>query len=60
MHGQLTVGKSWTDSEQVNTEYKSCLDAGKTERECVTLAVEKAKAEGYKEYQKMSLKTVEK
>ena len=33
--------------EQVNTEYKSCLDAGKTERECVTLAVEKAKAEGY-------------
>lgn len=35
--------------EQVNTEYKSCLDAGKTERECVTLAVEKAKAEGYKD-----------
>ena len=31
--------------EQVNTEYKNCLDAGKTERECVTLAVEKAKAE---------------
>ena len=22
--------------EQVNTEYKNCLDAGKTERECVT------------------------
>ena len=35
--------------EQVNTEYKNCLDAGKTERECVTLAVEKAKAEGYKD-----------
>ena len=31
--------------EQVNTEYKNCLDAGKTERECVALAVEKAKAE---------------
>ena len=27
--------------EQVSTEYKNCLDAGKTERECVTLAVEK-------------------
>lgn len=35
--------------EQVNTEYKNCLDAGKTERECVALAVEKAKAEGYKD-----------
>ncbi|MCQ9325325.1 aminopeptidase, partial [Staphylococcus aureus] len=35
--------------EQVNTEYKNCLGAGKTERECVTLAVEKAKAEGYKD-----------
>ena len=35
--------------EQVNTEYKNCLDAGKTERECVVLAVEKAKAEGYKD-----------
>ena len=35
--------------EQVSTEYKNCLDAGKTERECVTLAVEKAKAEGYKD-----------
>ena len=33
--------------EQVNTEYKNCLDAGKTERECVALAVEKAKADGY-------------
>ena len=33
--------------EQVNTEYKNCLDAGKTERECITLTVEKAKAEGY-------------
>ena len=29
--------------EQVNTEYKNCLDAGKTERECVTLAVERQK-----------------
>ena len=35
--------------EQVNTEYKNCLDAGKTERECVALAVEEAKAEGYKD-----------
>ncbi len=33
----------------MNTEYKNCLDAGKTERECVALAVEKAKAEGYKD-----------
>ena len=35
--------------EQVNTEYKNCLDAGKTERECITLTVEKAKAEGYRD-----------
>ena len=33
--------------EQVNTEYKNCLDAGKTRaRVCLRLAVEKAKARG--------------
>ena len=48
MHGQRT--KEELDRlEQVNTEYKNCLDVGKTERECVALAVDKAKTEGYKD-----------
>ena len=33
--------------EQVNTEYKNCLDAGKTERECVTQIVKEAEEAGY-------------
>lgn len=33
--------------EQVNTRYKNCLDAGKTERECVEVAVSMATEAGY-------------
>lgn len=35
--------------EKVNDLYKSCLDAGKTERECVSLTVEMAKEKGYRD-----------
>lgn len=34
--------------EAVNAQYKECLDAGKTERECVTLACKLAEEKGYK------------
>ncbi|MDO5589795.1 MAG: aminopeptidase [Lachnospiraceae bacterium] len=34
--------------EAVNAQYKECLDAGKTERECVTLARKLAEEKGYK------------
>ena len=33
----------------INEKYKACLDAGKTERECVKLAVEMAKEAGYQD-----------
>lgn len=39
--------------EKVNDLYKSCLDAGKTERECVDLAVNMAKEKGYKDLNEM-------
>lgn len=32
----------------INEDYKKCLDAGKTERECIALTIERAKAAGYK------------
>ena len=32
----------------INEDYKKCLDAGKTERECIALTVERAEAAGYK------------
>lgn len=32
----------------INEDYKKCLDAGKTERECIALTIEKAEAAGYK------------
>ena len=34
--------------DKINEAYKNCLDDGKTERECITLAVKKAEAAGYK------------
>lgn len=34
---------------EVCERYKSCLDKGKTERECVTLTIEMAEQKGYKE-----------
>ena len=33
----------------VNEKYKACLDAGKTERECVNIAVQMAEEKGYKD-----------
>ena len=35
--------------EKISSRYKSCLDAGKTERESVSLAVDIAKEAGYKD-----------
>lgn len=34
--------------DSINERYKSCLDAGKTERECVELGVSMAEAAGYR------------
>lgn len=34
--------------DKVNEDYKTCLDAGKTERECVRLAVERLRKSGYR------------
>lgn len=47
------VWKSYTSAdleqlEQVAKEYKLCLDAGKTERECVWAAVERLEKKGYR------------
>ena len=33
--------------QRINESYKSCLDEGKTERECVKIAVRKARERGY-------------
>ena len=46
--------KTYTDEqleevEKVSSRYKSCLDAGKTERESVSLAADMAKEAGYKD-----------
>ncbi|EEG73040.1 aminopeptidase [[Clostridium] hylemonae] len=35
--------------EQINRSYKSCLDEGKTERECVKLAVKMLREHGYRD-----------
>lgn len=35
------------EMEQVNNRYKDCIDAGKTERECVRVSVEMARKAGY-------------
>ena len=45
------VWKTYTPAQkaeldQVNERYKACLDAGKTERECVAITVEEAKKAG--------------
>ena len=36
---------------EINEKYKSCLDSGKTERECVELSVSMAKQAGYRDLQ---------
>jgi len=35
--------------EKINSEYKNCLDAAKTERECVTESIRRAEAAGYRD-----------
>lgn len=40
--------KQLSELEEVCARYRSCLDLGKTERECVSLSVEMAKEKGYK------------
>ena len=35
--------------EKISSRYKRCLDAGKTERDSVSLAVDMAKAAGYRD-----------
>ena len=35
------------EMEQVSNRYKECIDAGKTERECVRVSVEMARKAGY-------------
>ena len=52
--GKQSVWKSYDQKElkevdAVCERYKTCLDVGKTERECVALAVEMAKEAGYKD-----------
>lgn len=37
----------------ISEKYKSCLDMGKTERECVTVAVDMAKAAGYRDIEEV-------
>ena len=34
--------------DAINEKYKECLDAGKTERECVELSVRMAEESGYR------------
>ena len=34
--------------EKINTDYKNCLDAGKTERECIQLTVKRIEEQGYR------------
>ncbi|MDR1692005.1 MAG: aminopeptidase [Oscillospiraceae bacterium] len=49
------LGKeSVTEAERYSVGYKAYLDAGKTERECVTEAVRQAVTHGYTEFQKGS------
>ncbi|MCI8996880.1 MAG: aminopeptidase [Lachnospiraceae bacterium] len=39
--------------EEVSARYKACLDAGKTERECVRVAVDMAEKAGYRNLQEL-------
>ena len=39
--------------EKINADYRVCLDAGKTERECVELTVERIEKEGYRDLNKL-------
>lgn len=41
--------KELAELHEVNEKYKKCLDAGKTERECVQLTIEMAEKAGYRD-----------
>ena len=41
MHGKYMTRQNWGKLDKINETYKNCLDDGKTERECITLAVQK-------------------
>ena len=52
------VWKSYDDValrelEHINSVYRECLDAGKTERECIALAVKMIEEKGYKNLDEM-------
>ena len=38
---------------EINEKYKACLDAGKTERECVELSVNMARDAGYRDLEEI-------
>ena len=42
-------GEQLKELHDINEKYKSCLDKGKTERECVKLTVQMAKSAGYRD-----------
>lgn len=42
-----------TELENISRKYKRCLDAGKTERECVELSVRMAEEAGYRELEEV-------
>ena len=55
------VWTTYNDSQleelhEINEKYKRCLDAGKTERECVTLTIQMAEAAGYKDVKEVLAK----
>lgn len=47
------TAEQYAELNRINEDYKKCLDAGKTERECVYLAVKRLEEKGY-----MNLKDV--
>ena len=58
MHGfliQKQKKKNWSRL-QINEDYKKCLDAGKTERECVTQIIREARAAGYESLEEKTAK----
>ena len=51
---EKNIWNSYSEAElselhEINEKYKKCLDEGKTERECIDVTVEMAKAAGYRD-----------
>ena len=42
-----------SELKEINDKYKRCLDAGKTERECVELSVNMARDAGYRDLEEI-------